>query len=249
MERGFFRQDVQRQRHEHAHQRGDAGGQRRAENAHAQRIHEHIVQHDVRHRAGDHADGGKQGRIVVAHESDEDIAEQEAGRECHQHLEIGRGHFVDHAAGAQKRRQLGGEQPADRHARHAHRRPQQHDIREDHAALPRLAAGLMDGEHGGAAHAQQQPQAVEHAVDRDGEIQRRQAQGAHLVGHEKRVRQVIDGQAQHAQNAHRRITGEAAHHALFAGLFLHGITLFSDSHFFSVYKVFARFCGKKWTSA
>ena len=79
----------------------------------------------------------------------------------------------------------------------------------------------MDGKQRGAAHPQQQSQSVEHAVDRNGKIQRRQPQRTHPIGYEKGIRQIVYSQPQHTQHAHGRIPCKAARHTLFPRQIIH----------------------------
>ena len=69
----------------------------------------------------------------------------------------------------------------------------------------RRPLGAADGVPGGPANAQHQPQPVDEAEDRDGQVEGRQPVGAQPVGHKQGVGQDVAGQAQRAQHIQAHI--------------------------------------------
>ena len=73
--------------------------------------------------------------------------------------------------------------------------------------------GAADGVPGGPANAQHQPQPVDEAEDRDGQVEGRQPVGAQPVGHKQGVGQDVAGQAQRAQHIQAHILEKAPLHS------------------------------------
>ncbi len=96
------------QQHQHADNRGDAGGESGPENPHAQRENENIVQKDVGKTSAKHCRHGKLRRTVVSDETQQHIVAQEHGRKQQDYPQISLTHFEHSAVGAQSPRDESG---------------------------------------------------------------------------------------------------------------------------------------------
>ncbi len=88
----------------------------------------------------------------------------------------------------------------------------------DHVGFRRGVLAFEHRKPGGAAHAQQQADAVDDVVDRDGQVQRGQALAAQTLGHKEGIRQNVAGHRHHAQHAEGPHSGRIPP----AGLDCHG---------------------------
>src|SRR5699024_937891 len=82
------------------------------------------------------------------------------------------------------------------------------------------ALAFEDGELGRAAHAEQQPGAVDNVVDRDRKVERRQTVCAKALGDEEGIGQDVAGRRDHAEGTQRSVARKGAQRGVVHGFLL-----------------------------
>ena len=205
-----------RRHDEDADDRGEAGGQNGAEDAHPHREDKDVVQHDVGEAAGDGGGGGKLRVAVVADEAEEEVVEDEGGGEQDHGLQVGIGHVKDGLVRTKKEDQLVGKEQADQKKDNGKSKTEVDGVGEHDVGFVLLAAAFADGKAGRAAHAQHQPDAVDKVVGGNGQIERGKAVCPQTLGDKEGVRQDVTGHGEHAEDAEGRIFGKIPQNVVLA---------------------------------
>lgn len=183
-----------------ADDRGDTGGDGGSGHSHAQRIDEHIVQHDVGQTSADHSSHGKSGRAVISYKAEDHVVGEKERREKQQHSQIrrcvGQGDVIcSKQKGNIRREEQSGCEKYDRCSR-----CEIESLSKDRAVSILLGLRGRESPAGGSSHSDHKTGPVHEIVSGNGEIQRCQSVGADSPGDEKCVCQNIAGIPDHPEN-------------------------------------------------
>ena len=172
----FFQE--KRGQNAHADDGRESRRQHRAEDPHAKRKHENIVQHHVGKASSDHGGHGALRRAVVSHKAQKQVVQHEHGRKQQDHLQINAAHLIDRTVRPQKpdQRPRRGQTQQEENSRDRSR--QKNGRRKGLIRRPVILLSLQDGIPGSSAHPDHQPASVDEIINRDRQVQRGQPVGA-----------------------------------------------------------------------
>lgn len=163
--------DKMRRQNEHADDRRQTRGERRAKYPHAARKDEHPVQHHVGKASAYHGSHGKLRCAVISHKTEQHVIEQKCRSKGQDDPQICSGHIEYIFSRPENPDDVPGKQQSDRHKKHGEHCRQIQRMSKCTVSRGTVLLTLLNGIPGAAAHSNHQSAPVNKAVNGNGQIE------------------------------------------------------------------------------